>query len=164
MPAESSDVVVNTGPLVALAACGHIELLHSLHARVIVPAPVVAELEHGRLVPGSVTVDLPEWIEVLSLQATPSPLLRAILDDGEAAVISLAAEVGCQLVLIDERRGRRVARLAGLEVTGTVGVLLRAKRKGLLATVKPSLETMRSHGVWISNRLVEFTLREAKEA
>lgn len=164
MPAESSTAVVNTGPLIALAACDQINLLHSLHSRVIVPVPVVAELERGRLVAGAVTIDLPKWIEVSSPQAAPSPLLRAILDDGEASVISLAAEIGCQIVLIDERKGRMVARLVGLEVAGTVGVLLRAKRLGILNEIKPSLEIMRARGIWLSNRLVKFALHEAKES
>jgi predicted nucleic acid-binding protein len=164
MPAEGSTVVVNTWPLIALAACGQIDLLRSLHSRVIVPVPVVAELERGRLAAGAMTVDLPKWIEVVSPQAAPSPFLRAILDDGEASVISLATEVNCQLVLIDERRGRMVARLAGLEVAGTVGVLLRAKRLGILNEIKPSLEIMRDRGIWLSNRLVEFALHEANES
>jgi predicted nucleic acid-binding protein len=163
MPPESSEVVVNTGPLIALAACGQLELLHSLHSRVIVPEPVFAELQRGHLVLDAVNVSLPEWVEVMPLQAPPSALLQAILDEGEASVISLAAEIGCRLVVIDERRGRKVARLQGLEVTGTVGLLLRAKRKGLITEVKPLIETMRSRGIWFSNRLVEFVLSEANE-
>lgn len=163
MPAESDEIVVNTGPLIALAACDQIELLHSLHSRVIVPQPVVDELEGGQQVAGAVTVDIPDWMEVLSLRAAPSLLLRAVLDDGEAAVIALAGEVGCRLVVVDERRGRTVARLMGLQVTGTVGILLRAKHLGLLSAVKPCLDAMQSHGVWLSQRLINFALNEAGE-
>ena len=85
------------------------------------------------------------------------------MDDGEASVIALAIELGCRLVVIDERRGRQVARLMGLEVTGTVGVLLRAKRQGMLPAVKPCLEAMRSRGVWLSDRLIAFALAESGE-
>jgi predicted nucleic acid-binding protein len=164
MPAESSEVVVNTGPLIALAACGQLDLLNSLHSRVIVPEPVFAELRRGNQVLGAVTVSLPAWVEVVPLQTSPSALLQAILDEGEASVISLAAEIGCRLVVIDERRGRMVARLEGLDVTGTVGLLLRGKRKGLITEIKPLMEAMRSKGIWLSNRLVEFILREANES
>jgi predicted nucleic acid-binding protein len=129
MPAASNEIVVNTGPLIALDACGQVELLHGLHPRVIVPQAVVTELTSGTHAAGAQVFNIPQWIELLPLRQAPSPLLRAHLDDGEASVIALAIELGCRLVVIDERRGRQVARLMGLDVTGTVGVLLRAKRR-----------------------------------
>lgn len=163
MPGASDAIVVNTGPLIALAACGHVDLLHGLHARVIVPQAVVDELERGRALPSALVVDIPDWIEVQSVRAAPALLLEAVLDEGEASVISLAGELDCKLVAIDERRGRMVARLMGLQVTGTVGILLRAKREALLPAIKPSIEAMRSRGVWLSERLVAFALESAGE-
>ncbi len=129
----------------------------------IVPQPVRTELTSGDHAAGVQVCNIPQWIEVLPLRHTPPPLLRAHLDDGEASVIALAIELGCRLVVIDERRGRQVARLMGLEVTGSVGVLLRAKRQEMLPAVKPWLEAMRSRGVWLSDRLIAFALAEAGE-
>lgn len=92
-----------------------------------------------------------------------TPLLLAELDAGEAAVITLALDRGIRRVAIDERRGRAIASVCGLSVVGTVGLLLRAKREGHLLALKPSVQTMRAAGVWLSDRLVAFALREARE-
>ncbi len=166
MPVASEPIVVNTSPLLALSACGQIELLRALHSRVVVPEAVIAELERGQagVDPLALDMERPAWLEVVALRQSPSPLLEAYLDEGEASVITLALELGITRVVIDERRGRAVARTMGLEATGSVGVLLRAKREGLLAAVKPSLEAMQAQGIWLSARLRTFALQEAGEA
>jgi predicted nucleic acid-binding protein len=139
MPDEAEPIVINTGPLIALASCGHAELLRCFHTRVVIPEAVMTELWRGDQALGHISRSLlcPEWMEIsIPTQPTP-PLLRAYLDEGEAAVITLALELGVQQVLIDERRGRLAARVMGLTVSGTVGVLLRAKKAGMLPAVKP---------------------------
>lgn len=74
------------------------------------------------------------------MKGEPLPDVLAALDAGETSVIMVALQQGIKLVLIDERKGRRVALAAGLEVSGTVGVILRAKRWGLVPAVRPVLE------------------------
>lgn len=59
--------------------------------------------------------------------------------------------------------GRRAARLSGLELTGSVGILLRAKREGYIGTIRKPLERMRNHGIWLSDRVVTFALQQAGE-
>ena len=166
MPGGSSSVVVNTGPLLALGACGQIELLQALHTQVVVPQPVLEELERGQGRQDRMGAALlcPPWMQVLPARQPPSQLLQAHLDEGEASVIALALELGIRLVLMDERRGRVVARTMGLAVTGTVGVLVRAKREGFLPLLKPCLEAMHEKGVWLSARLTAFALNEAGES
>lgn len=163
MPVESSVVVVNTSPLLALGACGQVELLHRLHGRVLVPDAVAREIARGvGAAPGGVG-GLPAWVEVACLGSPVAPVLAAYLDDGEAAVIALALERRVPLVVVDERRGRRVARTQGLQVTGSLGVLLRGKRLGLVPAIKPSLDLMRSRGIWLGESLLAAVLREAGE-
>lgn len=162
MPGENEPAVINTGPLIALSTCDQLELLPRLHLRLIAPQAVLAELERGRA-SARIAVPRPVWLEVESLSSPPSPLLLAHLDEGEAAVINLALERKLQRVIIDERRGRLVARAMGLAVTGSAGILLRAKKTGILPAVKPCLETMQKRGIWLSERLVEFVLRESGE-
>ncbi len=166
MPATSEPIVVNTSPLLALSACRQIELLRALHSRVVVPQAVITELERGQagVDPLAMNIERPTWLEVVALRHPPSPLLKAYLDEGEAAVIALALEIGITRVVIDERRGRAVARTMGLAVVGSVGVLLRAKREGLVTVVKPSLDEMHAQGIWLSERLRRFALHEAGEA
>jgi len=165
MPAADEPIVVNTGPVIALEACGQLSLLGALHSRVIMPAEVAFELtrEASRGSSGSRWPSSSEWIEVLPTTALPPPLLAAHLDPGEAAVITLALEQGISLVLIDERRGRMVARTLGLRVAGSIGILLRAKKVGRLPSVRQCIDEMRAKGVWLSEQLRASALREAGE-
>jgi predicted nucleic acid-binding protein len=91
------------------------------------------------------------------------PDVLAALDPGETAVIMLALEQGLRQVLMDERKGRRVAAAAGLSVSGTVGVILRAKRNGHVRAVRPLLRGLRDTGLWLADDLIERTVREAGE-
>lgn len=165
MPAADEPIVVNTGPVIALEACGQLSLIGALHSRVVMPADVAAELARGAggSPSGARWASAPEWIEVLPTTGLPPPLLAAHLDPGEAAVVALALDQGISLVLIDERRGRMVARTLGLRVTGSVGVLLRAKKEGRLPSVRRCIDEMRAKGVWLSERLRGSVLREAGE-
>ncbi len=97
-----------------------------------------------------------------------SPLLACVagcgsLDKGEAAVIQLAINEGIGTVCIDETVGRRLARLCGLQVTGSIGLLLRAKREGRLASMRQTVDQMRTRGIWLSDAVVAFALRESGE-
>lgn len=161
MPDDRSLEVVNTGPLVALARGGVLSLLGTLPARFVTPSQVAAELAAGSVVNRS-QVPL-ELIEVRELSTPLERLGPLTLDVGEAAVIQLAIELEARTVVIDERRGRRVARALGLEVTGTLGLLLRARRLGLLAALRPVISTMRAGGVFFADELVERVAREAGE-
>lgn len=103
--------------------------------------------------------------EVAAPEKEIDPLLEAELDKGEAAVIQLALETNNSEVLIDEKRARRIAvSVYGLNVLGIGGLLLRAKRSGLISEVKPLFEQIRANGYFISNRLMEGILGAAGES
>ena len=74
---------------------------------------------------------------------------------GEAEAIALATELKADIVLIDEQEGRQLASKAGLAVTGVLGVLLRAKRKGEIAAVKPEIDLLRSKARFFVSPLLE---------
>ena len=92
------------------------------------------------------------------------PLLRNSLDAGEASVIQLALDEGISHVCIDEPVGRPLARLCGLNVTGAIGMLVRARREGKIASMRETIERMRARGIWLSESVVSFALRETGEA
>jgi predicted nucleic acid-binding protein len=103
-------------------------------------------------------------IERVTLDRAPDPLLLSELGSGEAEVIALAVARGIERVIIDERKGRRIASLVyGLKVIGTGGVLLKGKRVHLLKAVRPLMEQMRANGYYLSDRLVEQVARECGE-
>ncbi|MFM8338045.1 MAG: DUF3368 domain-containing protein [Opitutaceae bacterium] len=92
-----------------------------------------------------------------------SPFLRSVLDPGEAAVIATALTRGIGTVCIDEVLGRRYARLHGLGVTGSLGVLLQAKRSGAPLHVGRAIARMKARGIWIGLDLEKEALRLAGE-
>jgi len=166
MSTPTDVVVVNAGPLLALDACNQIELLRHLYARVVVPDIVDGELSSDTghpLLQGGLTAAHRTWIEVLAPSSPIKPSLLAQLDDGEASVISLAIELGASTVLIDERTARKVAVAEGLTPIGSVGIVLLAKREGLVAEVKPLLHEMQAKGIWLSRRVINDAILRAGE-
>jgi uncharacterized protein len=87
-----------------------------------------------------------------------SPPRLSDLDRGETEVIALAQELDADLVVIDERLGRRHARRLGLPLTGTLGVLLKAKSRGLIQEITPLLAAIRQEGIRLGDELVEKVL------
>jgi predicted nucleic acid-binding protein len=166
MPPPNSPAVADTSPLISLDACNQFGLLRKLHAPVVVPRAVEQELSIGGAtgLPMGLTRAHRKWIGVRTLRTPPSQVLVAALHLGEAEVIALALEIGFPLVLLDETAARAVARAWGLQVTGSLGVLLRAKRKGMLPAVKPSIDLMLSRGVLLGSGLIDSVLRVAGEA
>jgi predicted nucleic acid-binding protein len=97
-------------------------------------------------------------------QPTKIPLLlQNSLDSGEAAVIQLALQQNIPLVAIDENVGRRFARLSGLTLTGSLGILLKAQKLGYPVSMTVAIKRMRQRGIWLSDKVVDFVLREAGE-
>lgn len=138
------EVVSNTSPLQYLHQAGQIDLLPRLYHRVLVPTPVVAELAEGR----SRGVDLPDPEELAwaTVVAPPAAELLALVPDlgpGERGAIAVAVTRRL-VVVLDDALARRHAALLGLTCTGTLGILIRAKREGHLATIRPVLERLES--------------------
>jgi predicted nucleic acid-binding protein len=164
--ADEGPIVCNAGPLIALSMIGQLDLLESLYERVLVPEAVLQEVSGdglGRI--GAAEVKAASWLERIGEGTVVDPLLATELGPGEAAVIAAAHRLGAGLVLIDERRARRIAEHAyRLRVKGSAGILVSAKRAGLIAAVRPFLTSMVSQGYYLSERLVERATQEAGEA
>jgi predicted nucleic acid-binding protein len=126
-------VVADTSPLRYLAQIDQIELLPRLFEKILVPSIVCDELRHPSA-PQPVRdwiESSPGWLDVSVVLASDDPSLRG-LDQGENAAITLGLSISAALVLIDDRRGAAAAREKGLEVTGTLGVLDLAARRGVV--------------------------------
>lgn len=103
------------------------------------------------------------WIITVDLADQKKAEVYEGIDGGEAEVLALAKEHEAILVLIDEKKARQVAQDIGLIVRGTVGILLEAKKKGLIDTIKPLVIEMQNNGIRLSKSLIDFALREAGE-
>lgn len=145
MPTEPEQLVVNTGPLISLGRIGAFEVVGQLPLEFLAPEQVAREILVGARLGHPVTV--PQWVEVVALENPVARVTIGTLDEGEASVIQLAAERAIDTVCIDEWRGRRAATAAGLRVTGSLGLLGRAKRLGLLTAVRPWVVKLGAAGV-----------------
>jgi hypothetical protein len=132
-------VVSDTSPVLSLARIGRLELLHELYQQVLIPSAVYDELRAGSpRPPGHIDFDSLPWLIVAAANDRRRvDELRADLDLGEAEAIVLAIERRADLLLVDERRGRRSAGASGLMVTGLLGVVAAAKHAGVIAAAKP---------------------------
>ena len=160
-----SQIICNSGPLIALGILGRLDLLKSLFDAVLVPEAVQKEIKHGGIkLAGLEDFQRADWIRILPLQEKRDELLESLLDVGEAAVISLAREQKASLVLIDERKARKVARdIYGLQPIGTARILVEAKKKKLLPDIASQFQKLQREGYWIHASIVETALREAGE-
>lgn len=130
----------------AIAALVHLRLAHvlqSLFTEVFIPPAVAHELKHPRGLRSAVDLAQFPFIAVqVPADAVRVARLRADLDAGESEAIALAIELAADWILIDEEEGRRIAIDLGLHTTGVCGILVRAKRNGLVHTVLPLLDRL----------------------
>jgi predicted nucleic acid-binding protein len=163
MPDQARVVVTNTTPLIALtAATGNLDVLRTLYTRVIVPYEVAEEIRAGgKDAFGLDVFDQASWLEINSAPVVLLPYLQNTLDRGEASVIQTALQQGIKLVCIDEMVGRRIARLSNLSVTGSIGVLLKAKSMGYALSIPEAINRMRDRGIWLSQDVIHFALERS---
>jgi predicted nucleic acid-binding protein len=139
------EVICNTSPLQYLHQIDQLEILPALTGNVLVSPAVLDEVAEGK----AHGVDLPDlsclsWIEVRSpVSALAQPLVTD-LGPGETQVLMLALETPKSIVILDDRLARRIAEVRGIPVIGTLGLLLNAKRAGIIKEVKPSLDRLQN--------------------
>ena len=157
-------IVSNTSPILNLAIVGQLDLLRQQFSQLQIPPAVLDELKIDEERPGYQSIQAAlttGWIQVqpVSNQSLVQ-LLRQTLDGGEAAAIALALERQADWILLDERDGRKVAKSLGLQVTGVLGVLLRAKESGEFSSLQPVLaDLIQNAGFRISPELIARVLQ-----
>lgn len=152
-------IVWNTGPLIALSLIDCQHVLNQLYDPLI-PRKVIEEWAAGEdRHPGT----LPEDCEIVEV-AVANPFLAVQLDAGEASVIQAAIDFRIDTVLIDERKGRKLARrLCGLTTLGSAGLLVQAKRAGILDEIAPLFRKLQAASYWISPAIVDWAIQQAEE-
>jgi len=158
-------IIVNSTPLISLAIIQQVGLLQKIFGDVILPRAVYNEvIVDGKGKSGYTHLSNISWFHIadtINLDLKHSIMIQ--LDEGEAEVISVAKDKNISLVCIDEFAGRQYASLLGLDVIGTLGVLLIAKRQGYIPALKPLCDKLISSGRYISRVLYNEVLKKAGE-
>ena len=151
--------VSNTTPILSLYKIGKLGLLKSLFDQIIVPVAVYNEISLPSGKPGHDMLGMVDYIHIEQVQnGFAAGLLRSQLDYGEAEAIVLALELGADILILDEKKARKVAQANTQRVIGTIGILQMAKGKGLISDMKTQLDELIANGIWIDSRLYRTVL------
>ena len=155
-------VVVNTTPLIALAEIGRLEILKDLYGKIIIPQAVFDEIKYE---PAYTEVRQSlDWIDVVQIKdETQKKMFQSRLHAGELEAIIYADEIKADLIILDDKLARKTANYLKLNVTGTLGVISKAKEIGIVKEVKPIIDSIIDNGLYISPSVVELVLRSAGE-
>ena len=158
-------VIVNSTPLLVLGNIGRLDILRSLYERIIIPKAVYNEIMEKNDSASHAVRSASSWIIVETIK-NPSEyaLYHARLHSGEVETIILAQQSPfADLIVLDDNAARKTAEFLGLKVTGTIGILLKAKQTGIITQVKPILNDIMKNGFYISNHLLNMILESAGE-
>ena len=158
-------IVADSGPLIAFFEIGRLDLLRQVVGTLTIPDAVYEEIILGKQGQSrAAEIGQHPWIQRKAIVNRKAlSVLPSQLHAGEREAIILAQELGAQL-LIDERRGRTSARERGITVFGSLRILAEAKRLGLIPAVKPLVESLRTAGYWIDDKLIALFLQQVGEA
>lgn len=157
-------VIVNSTPLIILCNIGKLNVLKELYGEIVIPEAVFQEVT---VKADSACCQLfsADWIRVEQIMdPTDKKMYKAKLHDGEVEVMILAqGDRRADLLIIDDNAAKKTAKYLGLTVTGTIGVLLKAKQKGIISEVRPILWDMKKQGFYISQHIEQMILEQAEE-
>lgn len=158
------EVVSNTTPIISLLKLSRLDLLEKLYSQISIPNAVYQEIEAGKNKKYYQDLSKIDWINIVEIKDKQAVKYFIDLDIGEAEAIVLATEVNADLIILDEKLGRFHAKHAELKVTGTIGILIKAKKQGLIEKLSPLLKELTDKDVWISDNLKKEILKQVGEA
>ncbi|WP_413172248.1 DUF3368 domain-containing protein [Anabaena azotica] len=159
-----SVIVADSSPLISLSIIAQLELLPQLYQRILLPPAVWDEVTvQGAGLPGSLAVSQLTWLEIQTPEALILEPLSILVDRGEAEAIALAQSTPNSLVLLDDAKARRVAERLGIPRIGTLGILRKAKKSGLITEVKLYIDKLLANGIYIQPSLINAVLRDIGE-
>jgi len=156
-------IISNTTPILSLLKIDKLEILKELYGKIIIPYAVYLEIENGKHKKYYKDLRQEKWIIIKEITDKKSRIFFLDLDEGETEVLILAKELGADLVILDEIIGRRYAKMLQINLTGTLGILLKAKEKRIIKTIKPLLIELIKKGTWLNKKLMDKVLEIAEE-
>lgn len=160
----SEPPAVDASPLIFLSRAGLLDLLTLIAPRLLVPQPVVAEIERrGPEDPTVRAVADAAWIETMEPPPPPPVLRERDLGIGESAVLAWCIRHPGAVAVIDDLPARRLARDLDVPVRGTLGLVLLGKERGRIEQARPVLERLRRSGMYLSDPVLDRALRKVGE-
>jgi predicted nucleic acid-binding protein len=158
-------IIVNSTPIISLAGIDSLILLKKLYKEIIVPEAVYEEVSiEGESKIGAKRLKEADFIKIHSVDNKEAEkIFSTSLHKGEVEVLLLARELKADLVIIDDLLARKHAKYLDIKVTGTLGILLKAKKKGYLKKIKPLLDELINNNIYISDKLYKNVLDLANE-
>jgi hypothetical protein len=139
----SKIIIADTSCLIILEKIGQLELLQVLDGEIVITSTIQREFQKP----------VPRWIKIEDPQKTSPTIIQSLLDPGEMSAISLALEKKDTLLILDDDKARKYAKQLDLKYTGTLGVILEAKRKGKINSVIPILDAIKKTNFRISPKM-----------
>ena len=147
-------IISDTSCLIVLTNIGGLDLLKNLYGQIMTTAEVAVEFGEP----------IPEWIEINApTDKYRQKILELQIDKGEASAIALALEIPDSTIILDDQKARKLAEKLELEITGTIGVIIKAKLRGVIPSIKPLLAEIRKTNFRLTNELEKQALLEAGE-
>ncbi|MEM6878873.1 MAG: DUF3368 domain-containing protein [Bacteroidota bacterium] len=142
-----SVIICDASPILALHGIGRLDLLQLVYQEIVITDVVEKEVE----------IDLPEWIIVTAeYDNNAYTTLNASLDSGEASSIAYAMDIDQAVLIIDEKKGRKVARKIGLNIIGLLGVIVKAKKEGRIPSGMQIISDLEKSNFRVSESLYEL--------
>lgn len=147
-------IIADTSCFIILTNIGELNLLQKVYGQIVTTPDVAAEYGEA----------LPAWVTIEPVQDSyRQKILEMQVDKGEASALALALEIPDSTVIIDDYRARKTAEKLGINYTGTVGVIIKAKITGIITSIKPMLAKIKQTDFRLTNEIEQQALREAGE-
>ena len=147
-------IISDTSCFIILTNIGELELLQKVYGQIVTTPEIVAEFGET----------LPEWVEIVEVRDKyRQTILGLQIDKGESSAIALALETPNSVVILDDYKARRIAERLGITLTGTIGVIIKAKLNRVIPSIKPLLEKIKRTDFRLSDEIETQALKEAGE-
>jgi len=147
-------IISDTSCFITLTNIGELELLYKLYGKVTTTLDIATE--YGE--------PLPEWVEIINVvDKSKQQLLELQIDKGESSAIALAMEIPHSTIILDDHKARKIANQLGLSYTGTIGVIIKAKLKGIIPSIKPLVDKIKQTNFRLTEELEHQALKQANE-
>ena len=147
-------IISDTSCFIILTNINELDILHKVYQNILTTQEIASEYGEA----------LPDWVEIVTVKDKyRQQLLEMQIDKGESSAIALALETPDSTVILDDYKARKIAQQLGIIYTGTIGVIIKAKLKEIIPSIKPLLEKIKQTDFRLSSEIESLALKEAKE-